>query len=626
MTAALYELRQHRQWVNWKSIERNGVATKVPFQPNGQYAKSNDRSTWSAYEDLAPGGIGFVFQNDDPYIGIDLDGCRDPETGTIDQWAADIIRDFATYCEVSPSGSGVKLFGLSDSYWIHKNKVELCGELRGGKQPAIEVYDTGRYFAFTGQWLQDSPEGMRDVSDALARLVDKYDLRKPPVVPAEPIPPWEKQQPEPVAYIPGSASTLFQPAVIDVTERAAKYLARLDPAIAGSGGHNACFRAACKLVIGFDLDQDVAYNLLATVYNPICQPPWSEAELRHKVQSAAAATDERGRGYLRDVHPDTYDQLPEFAAGARFVDPMDPAPPPDPEKRVRRTRLADAAARYVSKVEAGEDDLIETGIPELDQAIGGGVEAGEMVIVAGRPSHGKSAIALQMVHHMTSKGRPAVIVSEEMSSLVIGKRTVQFIADIPEKDWRKNIPEIREQVTAHFAGRAEALILESCGSVDRMISEVEAAVSEIGAGVVVIDYVQLLAAAGGSRYEQVTNASQAVRRMASRLGVVAIVLAQLSRSVETRKPFVPQTSDLKESGQIEQDADVVVFGVWPHRVNITVPPKHYQFFVGKNRNREIRRPAFQVDFEPDRQRMILEASSIEQFSDFEEYNQRDWVK
>lgn len=85
-------------------------------------------------------------------------------------------------------------------------------------------------------------------------------------------------------------------------QRARAYLAKMPPAISGSGGHNATFAAACALVRGFALSEDDAYELLATDYNPHCEPPWAEWELRHKVRSAMDSNS-TPLGYLLDAEP-----------------------------------------------------------------------------------------------------------------------------------------------------------------------------------------------------------------------------------------------------------------------------------------------------------------------------------
>jgi replicative DNA helicase len=85
---------------------------------------------------------------------------------------------------------------------------------------------------------------------------------------------------------------------------------------------------------------------------------------------------------------------------------------------------------------------------------------------------------------------------------------------------------------------------------------------------------------------------------------VLVALCQLNREIEGRTKFVPQMSDLRDTGQLEQDADVIMFGVWPHRIDPKNDPYEYQFFIAKNRNRAINDPAVKVRFEPSRQMFL----------------------
>ena len=111
------ELQELRQWVGWKYEERNGNETKVPvdLKTCGR-AHVNGSATWGSfrrarkcYRRLNLDGIGFVFTEEDDFFGIDLDACRNPDTGELTPWAAEIVQDMASYTEVSPSGYGVKL-------------------------------------------------------------------------------------------------------------------------------------------------------------------------------------------------------------------------------------------------------------------------------------------------------------------------------------------------------------------------------------------------------------------------------------------------------------------------------------------------------------------------------------
>lgn len=109
-------LRSRPQWCGWRYETRDGKPTKVPINTHtGRRAKTNDPATWSDYETALAAvkkyeltGVGYVFSEDDPFTGIDIDNCRDPETGVIASWAREIMNSVPTYWEVSPSGTGVK--------------------------------------------------------------------------------------------------------------------------------------------------------------------------------------------------------------------------------------------------------------------------------------------------------------------------------------------------------------------------------------------------------------------------------------------------------------------------------------------------------------------------------------
>src|SRR5262249_45677235 len=111
------ELTTYTQWVGWKlGAEQNGRRQKVPFNPQtGDRASVSDPSTWATFEEAARvleryDGLGFVLTPDDPFVGVDLDHCRDPRTGTIEKWAQDIIDRLRSYTEITPSGTGIRIF------------------------------------------------------------------------------------------------------------------------------------------------------------------------------------------------------------------------------------------------------------------------------------------------------------------------------------------------------------------------------------------------------------------------------------------------------------------------------------------------------------------------------------
>jgi putative DNA primase/helicase len=143
------QLTERPQWVCWRFEEREGEQTKVPYTPGTlRRASSTDLMTWrtfsealEAYERSEPpyDGIGYVFCSADPFVGIDIDKCRDPESGEIAGWAKKIIsRVQEGYVEASPSGTGVHI--------IVQGTVR-DGGMRKGK---VEMYARGRFFTITG--------------------------------------------------------------------------------------------------------------------------------------------------------------------------------------------------------------------------------------------------------------------------------------------------------------------------------------------------------------------------------------------------------------------------------------------------------------------------------------------
>jgi archaellum biogenesis ATPase FlaH len=568
-------LRGFPHWVVWR-MEGGDANRKMPFSCTGAPAKANDSATWGTFADCLKcfqrggySGPGFEFAEGDPFCGVDLDGCRDPATGKVADWAREIIKAFATYAEVSPSQTGVKLFGVG-SWRGAGNKTAVDAPMIGAKHPAIEVYDHGRYFAVTGWRLEgeSEPQPCQPQLDALAA---QY-FQQRAAAPAASSNPAEDER-----------------AIID---RARKYLAKVPPAVSGSGGHNATFTAACTLVIGFALSQDDAYQLLAE-WNMLCQPPWSERDLRHKLEDAAKQPEERG--YLRRLPP------------ARLMScALQHYTAPSPQHEPNVLTLSEATRNYFQARRAGQALLVETGIGDLDYALGGGVGTTEMVIIAARPSHGKSACGLQLAHHWTAQGMPVLFASEEMSPIALGKRTVQFASAVPEEHWDgTRAAEVEADVDGHFAIRAPCYIAEACRSaktIDRVIRRHRA---DHDVQAVIVDYAQLLAGAGKSRYEQVADVSVTLRGLTNELGIIIVALCQLNREIEKREKFVPKASDLRDAGQLEQDADVIVFGVWPHRIEEKQPPNKYWFYISKNRNRAIMQAVVEARFDPARQAMLL---------------------
>jgi len=178
----LEKLKEMSQWVCWTFEERDGDKTKPPIAPvdNTRYAKSNDSSTWGSYEDAVSyheredtdtEGIGFMLSQSDLVVGIDLDGCRHPETGELEPWASEIVDLADTYTEVSPSQTGLRLFAVGmlpegRSRQKQERTIDLPEWVVEEKSAEIEVYDDVRYMTYTGDQLEGTP------SDAEKRVAE----------------------------------------------------------------------------------------------------------------------------------------------------------------------------------------------------------------------------------------------------------------------------------------------------------------------------------------------------------------------------------------------------------------------------------------------------------------------
>jgi len=548
-------LRERPNWLLWR-VETCGDRknAKIPYTITGAKASVSDPETWASFDEAyrvyresgSYSGIGFVFDGQDIF-GVDLDGCL--ADGKLADWAGEFLKRYPTYAEVSPSRTGIKLFYRGtisqgkkvDLFW----KPSICE-----KRPAIEVYNRGRYFAVTGwRW--------GEINDL--RTANTHDMEQ----------------------------RVFACSLSAVKERARRYVAKIPPAVSGQGGHNRTFYAACILVDGFALPREDALELLRD-YNKRCQPPWSESDLLHKVDSAIARTTRRGYLLGWTEQELATKPLPEYkyVIGAT----------------VTRSSLTKVIAERFDEVVENRA-LLLTGITDIDDALGGGVELGEMVVVAGRPGHGKSAFALQFATELCAQGLPVLYISEEMGQVQIARRLMLLATDIPRKQWIERKEGVSADLEYFWQNRAELFVVESCGDVGTAIAAIEDAVAKDGVRAVVVDYVQLLRSGKrAGRYEDVTDVSIALRQTATKHKILMVALCQLNRAIEGRESQTVSLSDIRDSGQIEQDADVVLFVVHPWKLRWSDDPVEFRVHVLKNRNRAIAATQVICTFEAERQR------------------------
>jgi Protein of unknown function (DUF3987) len=178
---AIQRLKSRRQWVCWRYEDRGGAKpTKVPYQPaTGFKASTSNPAHWGTYDQAVAraqrgrfDGIGFVLSDDDDLTGIDLDHCRDPNTGELEPLAQQIVDLAETYCEVTPSEAGLRI--IAEGKIAAALKRDAVG---------VELYGRGRYLTITGWHLPGTPTDVRPAErtvEILREAVARYDAENAP--------------------------------------------------------------------------------------------------------------------------------------------------------------------------------------------------------------------------------------------------------------------------------------------------------------------------------------------------------------------------------------------------------------------------------------------------------------
>ena len=209
---------------------------------------------------------------------------------------------------------------------------------------------------------------------------------------------------------------------------------------------------------------------------------------------------------------------------------------------------------------------IASGYPDLDRMTAG-FQRSDLIILAGRPSMGKTALALNIAQNVGKCGETVAIFSLEMSAAQLGERLLTAESGVDAGRIRTGYLEAIdwEKVTMAIGALSEAPIFID-DTPGLMVHEIRSKCRRLkerrGLSLVIIDYLQLIAAPrrpGVNRTQEVSEITRALKQMARELDVPVIALSQLSRGVEQRQDKRPILSDLRESGSIEQDADVVAF-------------------------------------------------------------------
>jgi replicative DNA helicase len=242
--------------------------------------------------------------------------------------------------------------------------------------------------------------------------------------------------------------------------------------------------------------------------------------------------------------------------------------------------------------EQGRITGVPSGFPDLDK-LTAGFQEGDLIIIAARPSMGKTALALNIAFNAAYDARvPVAFFSLEMSKEQLVRRLLSTVGEIDASnlrrafltndEWRKlqNAASFLMECPVYIDDAAASMVLEVRSKARRLKAEGKL-------GLVIVDYLQLMRGVSNAsgREQEISEISRSLKALAKELHVPVIALSQLSRKVEDRKPKIPELSDLRESGAIEQDADVIMFIYRDEVYNEASPEKgQARILLKKQRN------------------------------------------
>ena len=236
---------------------------------------------------------------------------------------------------------------------------------------------------------------------------------------------------------------------------------------------------------------------------------------------------------------------------------------------------------------------VPTGYPNLDRELAG-LQRGDLIIIAGRPSMGKTSFAINIAENIGVKQElPVAVFSLEMGGDQLAQRLISSVANIDAQKLRK--ARLADEEWAAFSKavhRLEKKLIYIDDTPALMISELSSRARRLmnqtgPLGLIVVDYIQLMTGRAGSdnRSTELSEISRGLKALAKELNCPVIVLSQLNRSLEQRADRRPIMSDLRESGAIEQDADVIMFIYRDVVYNKDTPDKNLaEIIIAKQRN------------------------------------------
>ena len=257
------------------------------------------------------------------------------------------------------------------------------------------------------------------------------------------------------------------------------------------------------------------------------------------------------------------------------------------------TRVVERIQELFERANPSDVTGVPTGFADLDSKTSG-FQAGDLIIIAGRPSMGKTALALNIGEHVAlDQGMPVAVFSMEIGASQLALRMLSSVGRLDQQrlrtgrlqdeDWPRLTSAIQKMHEAPLYIDETAAMT----SIDPRARARRLARTCGRLGLIIVDYLQLMSAssAGENRATEISEISRGLKALAKELAVPVVALSQLNRTVETRVDKRPVMSDLRESGAIEQDADVILFIYRDEVYNPDTTDKNIaEIIIGKQRN------------------------------------------
>jgi replicative DNA helicase len=228
--------------------------------------------------------------------------------------------------------------------------------------------------------------------------------------------------------------------------------------------------------------------------------------------------------------------------------------------------ITEIDAQYHSGGTAVSSTIVPTGFADVDARLDGGARGGELIVVAGRPGMGKTAFSLGIGSNVARRGEPVLVNTIEMPAKQLNRRLLAELGNLPlakMKDGSKMVDADWPKVTHAVQLLTQMPIyIDESGSitVQEIVSRARALKRKAGLKMLIIDYLGLIRLGNEERHDlKIGAVTRTLKELAKQLDIPVILLAQLNRGLEQRPNKRPLMSDLRDSGAIEQDADIILF-------------------------------------------------------------------